>query len=86
MTTWHPILAAVELTPGHWQMVDQLEQIYSDIQIVKRGDELGYRADWIQGDHRETVGYYRTLRASTWAVHSAYLRSHGAPPRSSYGA
>jgi hypothetical protein len=31
MPDWHPILAAVERTPGHWQMVDQLEHIYGDI-------------------------------------------------------
>jgi hypothetical protein len=86
MTTWHPILAAVELTPGHWQMVDQLGDIYGDIQIVRRGGELGYRADWIKDDHRETVGYYLSLKTSTWHVHAAYLRSHGAPSRRSYGA
>jgi hypothetical protein len=86
MTTWHPILAAQELTPGHWQMVDELGQVYGDIQIVRRGGELGYRADWIKDDHRETVGYYLSLRASAWYVHAAYLRSHGAPSRKSYGA
>jgi hypothetical protein len=43
--TWHPILAAVEHSPGRWQMVGQLEQIYGDIETVRGVDELGYRAD-----------------------------------------
>jgi hypothetical protein len=86
MANWHPILAAREIKPGRWQMADQLGEVYGDIQIVRRGSEFGYRADWIKDDHREMVGYYRSLKASAWHVHLAYLRSHGAPSRRSYGA
>jgi hypothetical protein len=71
---WHPILAAVELQPGHWRMIAQYEEAYGDIRFVRRGRELGYRANNIRGD---LVGYYTTLRAATVALHRVYLQERG---------
>lgn len=86
MTKWHPILAAVEDEPGHWWMVAHLGEPYGEITFVKRGDQLGYRADRTDdaGTVIQHVGYYTTLVKATWEIHSAYLRSHGAPERVTY--
>lgn len=86
--TWHPILAAREVGPGRWYMISELDHPYGLIVLVRRGDERGYRADRTEKDGAvtERVGYYRSLKAATWHVHAAFLRSHGAPPRSSYSA
>jgi hypothetical protein len=87
MTTWHPILEVREPIPGHWQLHDGVQRLYGDIRLVKRGGELGYRADRVHKDGSvELVGYYMSLRVSCEKVHAAFIRSHGAPPRTSYGA
>jgi hypothetical protein len=84
MADWHPILAARETAPGHWYMIDGLGKPYAQIRFVKRGNELGYRADRCdeRGALTDLVGYFRALAPATAAVHSAFLRSHGAggPP------
>ncbi|MCU1543920.1 MAG: hypothetical protein JWM50_1785 [Microbacteriaceae bacterium] len=79
MADWHPILAARETAPGHWFLIDGLGRSYGQIRFVKRGDEVGYRADRCDelGGVTDLVGYFRALRAATAAVHSAFLRSHG---------
>jgi len=82
---WHPLLAAHEDTPGHWWMIDDLDAPYGEIRMVRRGGEVGYRADFVRGDHRAVVGYYRTLRAATWNVHAKFLRAHGAREFMGYG-
>jgi hypothetical protein len=88
MATWHPLLAAHETSPGVWQMVDDLDHHYALIRLVRRGDELGYRVDRTDADGVVTgvVGRYKTLRTSAWEAHMAFIRSHGAPNRTSYGA
>jgi hypothetical protein len=74
---WHPVLAAVEGEPGHWLMLDQFGISYGDVQLVRRGSEIGYRGRAGDG---EVIGYYRTLRATTKAVHMKFVRKHtGAP-------
>ena len=75
---WHPLLAAREVEPGHWVMVDPHERAYGDIRFVRRGSEVGYRAvTWAeQSADRELIGYYRTLRAAAKATHSLFVRSH----------
>jgi hypothetical protein len=77
---WHPILAARETEPGHWYMIDGLGKPYGQIRFVKRGDQVGYRADRCDGRGVRTdfVGYYLALKPAAAAVHSAFLRSHGA--------
>jgi hypothetical protein len=83
---WHPIQAAREVSPGRWFMIAHLGEPYGEITMVKRGDQCGYRADRTDetGTVIKNVGYFTTLKRSAWEIHSAYLRSHGAPSRSSY--
>jgi hypothetical protein len=80
MAGWHPILTARETEPGRWWMIDGLDHPYGHVRFVKRGEQVGYRADRCDqhGAALELVGYFRSLRAATWEVHSAFLRSHGA--------
>jgi hypothetical protein len=84
MADWHPVLAARETQPGRWYMVDGLGKLYGQIRFVKRGDQVGYRADRCDEHGAPTglVGYYRALVPATAAVHAAFLRAHGAvgPP------
>jgi hypothetical protein len=87
MTTWHPVLEAHEVEPGHWHLVDDLGERYGEIRFVRRGGELGYRADRCDaaGVLVAQVGYFRTLRAAAWETHMAFIRCHGAPPSRGYG-
>ncbi len=75
MADWHPIMAAVEVEPAVWVMFAQYQRPYGVIRLVKRGNEIGYRADtWAeQLERREVVGYFRTLRAAAMAIHQRYL-------------
>jgi hypothetical protein len=85
MADWHPILAARETSPGHWYSIDGLGKPYGQIRFVKRGNQVGYRADWCDAMRQltEFVGYYLALMPATAAVHSAFLRSRrgGCPER-----
>jgi hypothetical protein len=80
MADWHPILSARETAPGRWYMIDGLGKPYGHIGFVKRGDQVGYRADSCdeRGTPTELVGYYRALLPAAEAVHTAFIRSHGA--------
>lgn len=72
MSDWHPILAAQEIEPTRWILIDSMDRPYAEIRLVRRGGELGYRSE-----HRGTlVGYYRTLRAACMAAHLAYVAAH----------
>jgi hypothetical protein len=83
---WHPILSTREVEPGRWYLIDSLDRPYGMVCFVRRGDELGYRAERTgdDGQPTERIGYFRTLRGAVWAIHSAFIRSHGAPNRTSY--
>ncbi|GLI28179.1 hypothetical protein ARHIZOSPH14_24210 [Agromyces rhizosphaerae] len=70
---WHPILAASEPAAGHWVLIDSLGREYGRVTIVRRGDEVGYRA-WFG---EASVGSFTTLRRSCEAVHRAFLDAHG---------
>jgi hypothetical protein len=61
-------------------MIDGLGKPYGQIRFVRRGDQVGYRADRCDssGTVTDLVGYYRALVPAAAAVHSAFLRSHGA--------
>jgi hypothetical protein len=72
--SWHPMLAAEERTPGVWVLVAQYGREYGTIRLIRRGNELGYRADNEAG---ELIGYYRTLRGACEVVHRRFLASHG---------
>lgn len=80
---WHPMLSAVEVTPGHWHMLDQYERVYGDVQLVKRGGEVGYRG---LDEGGKVVGYYTTFRAATKGVHEAFLRSRTPAASKEYAA
>lgn len=73
---WHPIMAAQEVEPGRWVMIDTLGEPYGRVRFVRRGEEVGYRADDAAGN---LIGYYRTLRAATSAVHRRFISTHGGP-------
>lgn len=40
---WHPILSALETSPGHSQMLDGSDQPHALIQIVRRGTRSGIK-------------------------------------------
>jgi hypothetical protein len=78
-SAWHPILAAVEVEPGHWQMVAQYGECYGVVRLLRIDGEVGYRAVTWAGasEDRELIGYYRTLRAAAFATHMRFVRTHG---------
>ncbi|TQL46661.1 hypothetical protein FB562_2185 [Homoserinimonas aerilata] len=78
---WHPLLAAREVEPGLWYMIDSTEQCYGVIRIIRRGDEVGYRVtSWAQeASERQLIGYYRTLKGSCEAAHRRFVALHGWP-------
>lgn len=77
MSQWNPIMAAREPEPGVWHMIDSMNRCYGIIRFVRRGGELGYRADtWADdADGRRLIGYYRTLSGACSAVHQRLLTS-----------
>jgi hypothetical protein len=81
VTQWHPIIAAVEIEPGHWQMISPMNERYAIIVLLEIRGERGYRVvTWAANStQRRLVGYFRTLRAAAWAGHQHYLRGMGAP-------
>jgi len=78
---WHPILAAHEPTAGRWELRDQYDRCYGVVIILRRGDEVGYRAESGTG---ELIGYFTTLRAACQEVHLRFIRSHGPAPFAGY--
>ncbi|WP_235492589.1 MULTISPECIES: hypothetical protein [unclassified Leifsonia] len=55
-----------------------MDHEYAEIRLVRRGPEVGYRAE-MRG---ELVGYFRTLRRACEDAHHAFIRAHapgGAP-------
>ena len=60
-------------------MVDPYDRPYGLLQLVRRGAELGYRADRrMKDDSTHLVGYYRTLRAAASATHRSFVADHAA--------
>jgi hypothetical protein len=80
MADWHPILSAREISPGRRYMIDGLGKPYGRICLVRRGDQIGYRADRCDGQSELVglVGYYRAVMPAAVAVHTAFIRAHGA--------
>lgn len=73
-------MAAREVQPGHWVMVDTDGRPYGLIRFVRRGDQVGYRADkWpaVDGEDGELVGYFTNLKAATFAVHRNFIAKLG---------
>ena len=82
MADWHPLLAAREVTPGRWFLIDGLDKPYGEVRLVRRGGQVGYRAERCdeRAQHPRLVGYYRTLRGACVAVHRVFVTEHGPPP------
>ncbi len=78
---WHPIMAAEEESPGRWVMLDTFRKPYGIIRLVRRGDQIGYRADtWSETPGDETlIGYYTNLKAAAKATHMKFLVRHTGP-------
>lgn len=79
---WHPLMAAVETEPGVWYMVGSTGKCRGVIRLLRRGDELGYRAvTWApESADRQLIGYYRTLRAACEATHQRFISEQGSGP------
>lgn len=77
---WHPILACEEYQPGRWVMLDQYRRPYAMIDLVRRGEEIGYRVTTPeqQPSGRELIGHYRNLRAAARYGHLHFLAAHTA--------
>ncbi len=70
--TWHPVLAAVEVSTAVWSLQDQSGE-YGRIELRRTVDGLRYRCE-----HRgELIGWATTLRRGCSEIHGAYLRAHG---------
>jgi hypothetical protein len=78
---WHPVLSAVELEPGVWELVAQHAGSYAVIRLLEIGGERGYRVTtWAEHSaDRRLIGYYVTLRAAADAGHRHWLRSLARP-------
>ena len=71
---WHPLLDATEIEPGVWCLSESSTAgVYATVRMVRRGGELGYRAD---NDAGELIGYYVNLRS---AVLVAWEQTIGPP-------
>ncbi|MEJ3406061.1 hypothetical protein WDJ51_15105 [Rathayibacter sp. YIM 133350] len=81
MVEWHPILAAHEPTAGRWELRDESGRRYGLVVIVRRGGEVGYRAEDAAG---ELIGHYTNLRAACREVHNRFVRAHGESRFSGY--
>jgi len=79
---WHPLLSAVETSPGEWMMMAQYGRCYGLIRLLEVGGEHGYRAvTWAdESRDRQLIGYYRTLRAAAAAAHTRHLEAHAPRP------
>lgn len=82
---WYPILAAREEPTGTWKMIDSLGKCYGIIRIMRRVDEVYYKAQtWHEHENgREMIGHFRTLHQACNATHQLYL-TKGSPGRPSY--
>lgn len=80
-SAWHPILAAVEVEPGHWYLVDATNKCYGIIRYLAIRGQSGYRAvTWAErSEDRRLIGYYTSLRAAAVAANSAVRNPRGSP-------
>ena len=70
--SWHPMLAAIEGPSGVWRMTAQFKH-YGWIRLVRRGPEVGYKAETEDG---QIVGYFISLRAAASGLHERWIASH----------
>lgn len=79
-------MSAREYEPGRWVMFDSFEKPYALIDIIRRGDEVGYRVTtWKQEPaERKVLGYFTTLAASASSAHGQWI-NRGVPHHSPNG-
>lgn len=75
---WHPVFAAFEPKAGEWWLRDTYDQPYAIVCIIRRRDEVGYRAVTYAelSSDRELIGYFRRLIPAIEAAHSWWVASH----------
>ena len=73
---WHPLLNAVEKTPGVWTMVDASGHEYGAVRIIREAGALVYVGE-LRGSR--LGGRNVKLREAVEDVHSAYVRSFSRP-------
>ena len=75
-TKWHPLLNAVEKTPGVWTMVDASGHEYGAVRIIREGGAIAYVGE-LRG--ARLGGRNAKLREAVEHVHAAYVCSftHG---------
>lgn len=80
---WHPILSAFEAKPGEWWLKTPSGDPYAIVTILRRGEEVGYRAVSYaeRAEDRKHLGYYRRLFAAAEDVDDRYVRATSAPKR-----
>lgn len=75
---WHPLLDATEIQPGLWSLsVGSIAAPYARVQFIRRGDQLGYRAENADGS---LIGYYLNLRSAVFNAWDLTVGPH-APVR-----
>lgn len=76
-------MATVEIRPGCFLLHDGFDRPVAQIDFIRRGDELGYRAERFVADEcNEVIGYFTTLLSASKAAHlrvvSSYAQQGGA--------
>jgi hypothetical protein len=75
--SWHPLLATVEPKAGVWEMHDGTGRVYGLIRIIRMGEEVGYKAEYVNRDgFRDLVGYRTNLAAACLHVHWRFISDH----------
>lgn len=78
MSTWHPVLAAAEQTPGVWFLAAQTGP-YSVVRLLEVAGEPGYRATTYDPP-RQLIGYRRTFGSACELAHQAWILQRRAHP------
>lgn len=83
------MLAAREIQPGEWWMVDEGGSRYAIVLIVEIGPNddrrTAYRVVTGESERRRLVGYEPTLRRACSRAHGQYLSEHGVKARGAGG-
>lgn len=87
MSTWHPILNAVELEPTVFELRAQYETPYAVVRLVASTDGTrAWRAvTWAEDPaDRRLTGYYSTLLTAVKAAHLQWVSRSGLVPEAEY--
>jgi hypothetical protein len=72
---WHPLLALQEREPGHWVLLDQVDNQYADIALVRRNGDLGYRSLALRPRSTAPIeaGFTSSLREAAEVAHKLWV-------------